>query len=182
MEGVWHGDGTVDEEEAGVCPGARPVDPAGGALVETIPDVNPLHAASPLSECQKRGRRRSNKRRAQREALLSLEAPVPTPQEDLSGATHVPLESGSYLTPPIPSPLHEAIGVGGPGLGNEGWRRANRRQRDRWRSHRANATAASFLRSSSPLSSGAAGPPDPPPVPNPAGTGGVLGSGSGGGL
>ena len=37
VEGVWHGDGTVDEEEAGVCPGARPVDPAGGALVAMIP-------------------------------------------------------------------------------------------------------------------------------------------------
>jgi hypothetical protein len=28
-EGVWPGDGTVDEEGAGVCPGARPVDIAG---------------------------------------------------------------------------------------------------------------------------------------------------------
>ena len=40
-EGVWPGDGTVDEEGAGVCPGARPVDAAGGALVATIPAVDP---------------------------------------------------------------------------------------------------------------------------------------------
>ena len=45
-EGVWPGDGTVDEEGAGVCPGARPVDTAGGALVVTIPDVDLLHDAS----------------------------------------------------------------------------------------------------------------------------------------
>jgi hypothetical protein len=41
VEGVWHGEGTIDAEEAGVSPGARPVDPAGGALVETIPGVDP---------------------------------------------------------------------------------------------------------------------------------------------
>ena len=95
-EGMWPGDGPVDEGGAGVSPGARPVDTTGGTLVEAIPDVDPLRvrATPPLSECQKRGRRRSNKRRAQREALLSLEAPVPTTQEDPSGA-HVPLESGS---------------------------------------------------------------------------------------
>ena len=45
-EGVWPGDGTVDEEGAGVCPGAWPVDTAGGALVATIPDVDPLRDAS----------------------------------------------------------------------------------------------------------------------------------------
>jgi hypothetical protein len=45
-EGVWHRDGTVDDEGAGVCPGARPVDTAGGALVETIPDVDLFHDAS----------------------------------------------------------------------------------------------------------------------------------------
>ena len=41
VEGVWHGEGIIDAEEAGVYPGARPVDPAGGALVETIPEVDP---------------------------------------------------------------------------------------------------------------------------------------------
>jgi hypothetical protein len=45
-EGVWPGDGTVDEKGAGVCSGAWPVDTAGGALVATIPDVDPLRAAS----------------------------------------------------------------------------------------------------------------------------------------
>jgi hypothetical protein len=115
-EGVLPGDGPVDGVGAGVCPGARPVDSAVGSLVAMNPDaVNPLLATPPLSACQKRGRRRSNKRRAQREALLSLEAPVPTPQEDLSGA-HVPLESGSHLTPPIPTPLHDT-GVWGVGCG-----------------------------------------------------------------
>ena len=48
-EGAWPGDGTVDEEGANVCPGARPVDTAGGALVATIPDVDLLRAA-PLGE------------------------------------------------------------------------------------------------------------------------------------
>ena len=174
------GDGPVDGVGAGGCTGAQPVDSAGGSLVVMTPDVvNPLLATPPRSACQKRGRRRANKRRDQREALLSLAAPVPTPQEDLSGA-HVPLESGSHLTPPIPTPLHEAVEVRSPGLGHEGWRRANRRKRDRWRSRRANATAASFLQSSSPLSSDEAGPVDPPSVPLTTETGELLGSGSGG--
>ena len=95
------------------------------------------------------------------------------PEEDLSGDPPVPLAPASSLAPTIAAPLHEAIGVGGPGLDNEGWRRANRRQRERWRFRRADVTAASFLRSSSPLSSDAAGSPDPPPAPSPAGTGGV---------
>ena len=43
---MWPGDGIVDEEGAGVCPGAWPVDTAGGALVVTIPDVDLLHDAS----------------------------------------------------------------------------------------------------------------------------------------
>ena len=110
-EGVLPGDGPVDEVGAGECTGAQPVDSAGGSLVVMTPDVgNPLLATPPLSACQKRGRRRSNKRRAQREALLSLAAPVPMPQGDLSEA-HVPLESGSHLTPPLPPPLHEAVEV-----------------------------------------------------------------------
>ena len=48
MVGAHCGDGIVDDEGAGVCPGARPVDTdtAGGALVVTIPDVNLLHDAS----------------------------------------------------------------------------------------------------------------------------------------
>ena len=46
MVGAHCGDGIVDDEGAGVCPGARPVDTAGGALVATIPDVDPLRAAS----------------------------------------------------------------------------------------------------------------------------------------
>ena len=110
---------------------------------------------------------------------MSLAAPVPTPQEDLSGA-RVTLESGSHLTPPLPTPLHEAVEVRSPDLGQEGWRRAYRRKRDRWRSRRANATAASFLKSSSPLSSDEAGPVDPPSVPLTTETGELLGSGSGG--
>jgi hypothetical protein len=32
-EGVWPGDGTADEEGAGVCPVTRPVDTAGGVVV-----------------------------------------------------------------------------------------------------------------------------------------------------
>jgi hypothetical protein len=39
---------------------------------------------SPLSACQKRGRRRSNKRKAQREAQLSLAAHVSLSEEDIS--------------------------------------------------------------------------------------------------
>ena len=40
MVGAHCGDGIVDDEGAGVCPGARPVDTAGGALVVTFPDVD----------------------------------------------------------------------------------------------------------------------------------------------
>ena len=44
-DGVLPGDGPVDEAGAGVCPWARSVDTARGALIETIPDVNPLPAS-----------------------------------------------------------------------------------------------------------------------------------------
>jgi hypothetical protein len=44
-EGVLPGDGPVDEAGAAVCPGDRPVATARGALIETIPDVNPLPAS-----------------------------------------------------------------------------------------------------------------------------------------
>ena len=40
----------------------------------------------------------------------------------------IPLESGSHLTPPLPTPLHEAVEVRSPDLGHEGWRRAYRRK------------------------------------------------------
>ena len=40
-EGVFPGDGPVDDEGEGVCPGTRPVDPAEGSLVAMTPDVDP---------------------------------------------------------------------------------------------------------------------------------------------
>ena len=54
-EGVWPGEGTVDEEGAGVCPGTRPVDPAEGSLVAMIKDVDPPDALPPSCHGQDGG-------------------------------------------------------------------------------------------------------------------------------